>query len=246
MASDFVKLICGAPSGTSQLAKSLGHLSTTIDNIIVELPAPYGQNAIVSPLYAPFLARSLLEASFTALVARIDPFRILTIGGAQSHTTYDPNTLNNFAFRWAGDVLADDRADLWSPKTKVSDVPRALLGNYQEKLFWRPAFERFLDLSNEASNPKEWTAELIRIGINGFMPTYRGYASNAFSRASKGVHHEYVLPPATYFDIPSLQDLLDDTVKTVMSFAVVANFCEYYSFKLSEQEAFQIYESYQP
>lgn len=234
------------PTGTSQLAKSLNHLSETLDRILIELPAPFGSGASLSPLYAPFLARSLLETSFTALVARADPFRILTIGGAQSHSTYDPNIASALAFRWQGDVLTDERSDLWGAKVKLPDVSRALLGGYQEKLFWRPAFELFLDASNGNTNHKDWTAEILRIGINGFIPRYRGLASDVFSRASKGVHHEYVLPPATYFDDASLQVLLDDTAKTVMSFAVVANFCDYFSFKIPDQDALQIYERYQP
>lgn len=246
MASQFAKLVCGDSIGDSQLSKSLKHLSNTLDNIIVELPEPYGQNPILSPLYAPFLARSLLEASFTSLVARIDPFRILTIGGAQSHVTYDANTASNLAFRWTGDVLADGATNLWNPKTKAADVPRALLGDYQEKLFWRPSFERFLDVSNQKNNPKEWTSALVKIGIDGFIPTYRALASNVFSRASKGVHHEYVLPPATYFDLDSLKDLIDDTIKTVLTLAIVANFCDYYSYRLPEDEAYEIFESYQP
>lgn len=246
MRANFTKLICGEPNGNSQLAKSLQHLSVTLDSILAEFPAPYGSNTSVSPLYAPFLARSLLEVSFTSLVARADPFRILTIGGAQAHSTYDPNVSTSLAFRWQGDVLADDKADLWNTKTKADDVPRALLGNYQERLLWRPAFERFLDHSNQTVTSRQWTSDLEMIGIDVFIPKYRGLAKALFSRASKGVHHEYVIPPSTYFDQSSLQDLLDETLKVVASLAVVANFCEHFSFRIPETDAFTLFESLQP
>jgi hypothetical protein len=244
--TNIAKLICGDPVGDSQLAKSLRHLATTIDSIVAEFPAPYGAKEDLSPLYTPFLARSMLEVGFTALVARVDPFRVLTIGGAQTHSAYDPNVASSLAFRWQGDVMADDKPEMWNLKTKPTDVPRSLLGNYQERLFWRPAFERFLDESNKNSAPKDWTVELTRVGIDGFLPRYRGNASALFSRASKGVHHEYVVPPSTYFDAATLQDLIEETLKTVTSFAVVANFCDHVCFRIPETDALQIFEGLQP
>lgn len=242
----FVELICGTPTGDSQLAKSLSHLTSTLSKLLAELPPPYGNAIKLSELSTPFLSRSILEVSFTALVARIDPFRVLTIGGAQTHATYDPGIPSGLAFRWQGDVLSDGKSDLWSAKLKPNEVSRALLGDYQERFVWKPAFQRFIDYLNTRSVTGDWSAELATVGIEGFVPRFRTTASGVFSRTSKGVHHEYVLPPATYFDESSLRDLLDDTLMTVISFATVANFCEHLCFKVDEPKAFDIFESLQP
>lgn len=244
---NFVSLVCGRPIGHSQLSKSLGYLAKTIDTILHELPPPFGRSQVLSPLYLPFLTRSLIEVSFTALVGRGDPFRILTIGTAQSNEAYDPGVPSALAFRWQGDVFPIEapKAELWGVKAKISDVSRALLGDYQEKLLWRPAFEKFIDLANQRQNQKNWTAELALVDPNSFLPRYRSSASTVFSTSSKGVHHEYVVAPETYFDASTLQVMLDDCLKVVLSFAVIANFCDHYSFRIPENEAYEIFESLQ-
>lgn len=243
--ASFVRLICSDASSGSQLGTSLQHLGATLDNLLQQLPNPYGTTSL-SPLFGPFLARSILEVSCTAIVARIDPFRILTIGGAQAHASYDASAAAGLAFKWQGDVMSDEKQELWGTKIKTADVSRALLGQYQDKLFWQPAFERFLDYSNLASSTKDWTAELSNTPIKSFLPKFRNVAASVYSRSSKGVHHEYVLPPASYFDPASMQDLVDDTLRTALSLAVVATFAEQYCFRLDEQTAFNIFESLQP
>ena len=72
------RLVCGAPAPGSTLAEILEHLRLTLTSISSEIelleddkgaPARYG-------LVGPFLGRSLLEVSFTALLGRLDPFRV--------------------------------------------------------------------------------------------------------------------------------------------------------------------------
>lgn len=245
MSSDFSRLICGVPIGNSAVAKSLTHLTQTFDLIADELPPPHGKKASLSPLYTPFLVRSLLEVSFTALVARADPFRILTIAGAQSHSQYDPSSPVGLAFRWQGDVLSDGKSEAWNPKLKPEQISRALLGDYQEQVLWRPAFQLFLDHANGVQKPKEWTAQMLKYGLVGFLPSLRSLASSVFSRASKGIHHEFVIPATSYYDPSSLQDLLDDCVQAVASLAVVASFCEHLAFGIPAGDAFEIFEGLQ-
>ena len=91
----------------------LKHLSGSIEKIISELSDLSELSDSKISLYGPYLGRSVLELSMTALLARLDPFRILVIKGRQAQPGYELNKPNSSAIRWQGDVIDKAVNNLW-------------------------------------------------------------------------------------------------------------------------------------
>jgi len=240
-------LLCGASDGRSSLAGSLSHLSDTLVRLVAALPAPFGDDDDINPLYAPFLARSILEVSCAALIARLDPFRVLSLAQIQSQASYDPGRRIAASLQWQGDVVADAKQDVWSIDRKPEQMTRALLGDYQEAIVWRPAFDGLLDRMAELSPAPvgRWSQELLTWPSEQFVPRTRVLAAKVYSLASKGIHHEFVLPRSSYYDIDTLTDLIEDTMRVSASLGLVVNYCDHAVFGVGHDDSISLFEALQ-
>ena len=63
----------------------------------------------------PFYCRNVLESSLTAILGRIDPFRLITVYKVQSDPSYDLGKRAQTAVEWAGDIVAKSSSsgNLW-------------------------------------------------------------------------------------------------------------------------------------
>ena len=139
----------------------LKHLSDSIEKIVSEISdLPEMPDSKIS-LYGPYLGRSLLELSMTALLARLDPFRILVIKGRQAQPGYELNRPNTSAIRWQGDVVDKAVNDLWGDKS-LKDPSRAILGPYQKQLILIKNAQKVQDEGDE-QNVGGWYGILSRI-----------------------------------------------------------------------------------
>jgi hypothetical protein len=207
------------------LSEILDHLGTTLTSICKEManlrqePADAERLALVGP----FLGRSLLEVSFTALVGRLDPFRVLVIREMQMREDYSHEKRNLASIQWTGDILAEKRIDdLWRHDRGVKDMTRALLGDYYEHLFWRRAFQSLVDLVPEPRGG-EWMRALRRMTPEAFVPYMRQKSASVYSACSKSVHHEFVVPAASYNDSEQIHEQLRSSVELVSQAALAAN-----------------------
>ena len=85
-----LRLVCGYDFDNDiEIDKILQHLSDSLRKVISEIiDLPSLENDKLS-LYGPYLGRSLLELSVTALLARIDPFKILLMKNKQEQPDYE-------------------------------------------------------------------------------------------------------------------------------------------------------------
>jgi hypothetical protein len=239
------KLVCGqVPQGSSTLSQTLGHLSTTLTSLVRELPEPFGTRSEARPLFVPVLVRGILEVTCTALIARTDPFRILALREIQRSPSYTPDRRVACAIQWQGDIVTD-KASAWDPEMKPEKLARALLGDHQDQVLWRPAFELFLDALNERGALGRWSQELQGMAPESFIPWVRGQAQRIYTAASKGIHHESLLPFSAYNDESSIPVMIETLMKTVAALSVVANFCEHLSFPVPPDDALAIHEALQ-
>jgi hypothetical protein len=141
-------------------------------------------------------------------------------------------------------VIAESKVELWAQDRKPEQMSRALLGDYVDAVVWQPAFEAFLDAcAKGVLGPR---ASVLRgLEPKQFLPRTRGLAMKTFSMASKGVHHEFVLPHTSYYDDATVRVLVEDAVHTCADLGVVASCCEHMPFPLSREEALTIYEDIQ-
>lgn len=185
----------------------------------------------------------------TSLIGRRDPFRILTLAEIQSQGHDLSSGRVAAAIQWTGDVLAGTRVrNLWDSTKNAGDMTRALLGDYQDHIFWQPAFLRLSDhlaSSGGTLTYGDWTRRLLNTDPQGLVPQLRGLASETYSAASKGVHHEFVLSMAAYYDDATLEKLTEDALWLVATMAVVANFDESIAFALTPSRSMKCYEELQ-
>ncbi len=245
---EFPLLISGqAFAESSDLDSALAHMRETIERIQQELPIPFGPRASIHSLFGPYLARSILEVTCTALIARSDPFRILTLRQVQSHSAYEPGARNASSIQWIGDILAKERVtDPWSAAKRTDQMTRALLGDYQEVVLWKPAFTNFLDAVNERTTQGTWTRDLQNIAPENFAAWARQQAATAYSSASKGIHQEFVIRTTSYYDDATLRNLIESAMMVASTLAVVFNFSSHPVLPLEKQQALDIFESMQP
>ena len=130
MAGDLSKLACGDPSGNAELSAVLIHIGTMLDLVMDEVRSLHIAADKRVTLFGPFLGRSLIELCVTALIARLDPFRVLLIREMQLRPGYTAGTRLKSAIQWQGDVLQEKVSDMWSAEKPAEKAGRALLGDY--------------------------------------------------------------------------------------------------------------------
>lgn len=224
------KIVCGTESFGSlyEFDSILEHMYDSITNITRELIWLIDQENSRFSLLGPFIGRSLLETCLTTLVGRIDPYRLLVLRHQQKNSDYNPSEKREISTKWTGDILASKTpapADLLNPDKKYSDISRALLSDHYDILLWRPALIRILDTINSDStmNWQSWISELQGIEDDRFIGTYRSKISTLYSKLSKGIHHEFVIPPERIYDRETVVSMLRDTVQYCCIIGGVAN-----------------------
>lgn len=219
-------LLCGNHSGLGELSSILLHIGTTID-YFSKLSFQFLNNKRINdlPAIGPHCGRTILESSFTCLIARLDPFRLLLVRGFQTSNTYSIDTRGKQAIQWSGDILLSENPppNIWDPKLSQKDVSRALLSPYMGEFFWKPGFIALLDsIGNNIRNP--WIIELQRISPDGIVHYFRREASKLYTSLSKGVHHEFVVSPTIIYDVDTVKVLLEETITLVVKMAFISHF----------------------
>lgn len=143
--SNLAVLMCGEiESVNSELDEILKHLSDSINLIINEIKQlqEYNENKVA--FLSPYLGRSLLDLGCTALITKLNPFRILIIREKQK-ADYEIDKPHKSSIRWQGDVLAERRInDLWDDKS-LANPTRALMGDYYCHIFWHKGIDALFD-----------------------------------------------------------------------------------------------------
>ncbi|WP_157814766.1 hypothetical protein [Janthinobacterium sp. 64] len=176
-------------------------------------------------LMAPFFARSILELGSTAILARLDPFRLLILRESQKQPDYKIDKSHKSSIRWAGDILADKVTNLWEDKA-LQNPTRALLGAYFMELVWSPHFELMLD-SVQNINGDEWISELRKKDSKRFCSELLSDFTSVYSELSKGIHHEFVIPITATFDESTIRELLRKVVFNISTLGLILSVVDY-------------------
>jgi hypothetical protein len=245
MPTDLARLACGDPDTTSELGQVLTHIGTMIDTVMQEITAPRDRSDKHVTLYGPFLGRSLLDLSLTALIARFDPFRVLLIREMQRSPEYQAGVRLKTAIQWQGDVLGEAKIlNLWSPEKSMDKVTRALLGDYFDHVIWRPAFGVLLD-SPDPLPAGPWTQELQLLTAERVMSRLRVEVGTTYSSLSKGIHHEFVIPPERLYDRKTVVTCLLDAMRLASHLALLSQMVAHCPFLIARQEALTHYNNLQ-
>lgn len=232
----FAILLGGSiPAGETPLGKTLGYVSKsageTLDNLI-SLRAKKDKSELL--IYGAFLGRLLIEATTTAVIGRLDPFRLLILQQLQSSDGYDVGEPQKLSINWQEDVLLSDGSKSDS-KRPLSSYSRAILGDSWEKIAWKPAFNNFLDAFAEKSET-DWSAKVTNYEAHTFLPRVRQEFKKLYSTFSKGIHLEFVCPPQDKFDVDTLETALDDAIFYSVLLGSAVNFVDHAAYQLQPSE----------
>lgn len=191
----------------------------------------------------PFYCRNILESSLTALLGRIDPFRVITVYKVQSDASYDLGKRAQIAVEWAGDIVAKNVAgtDRWKFDKKKDSFDRALLGNHMGDIIWKPGFRTLTDYIAENSLQSEWMNEIASCDEEQNFERSKSNAMRLFSSLSKGVHSECLVDINIMLDEISLKNLVKDMFKLCSTLALASHFVEFLATKIEVERAVEIF-----
>lgn len=238
------KLLCGdIVADGDGINEVLSHLSASIDNIVEELMQLESLNTNQISLFAPFLGRSILELGCTAIIARLDPFRVLVLRKYQQQSTYQIDKPNKSSIRWQGDVFAEGVKDLWS-ENSLKNPTRALLGDYYKTLIWEENFDKLLNAIKDIDGD-QWISDLKRKPFSQFYNETSNEFSSVYSELSKGVHHEFVIPLSSAFDLVTIKLLIKKTIRNIATIGLFISVIYHTLNKLDIQTAILTYKEIQ-
>ncbi len=245
--SALAKLLCGnLVPDRGGIDEVLSHLSLSIDNVVIELIRLESLTPNQISLFAPFLGRSILELGCTALIARLDPFRVLLIREYQKQPNYLDSLMdkpNKSSIRWQGDVFADKVTDILADKS-LQNPTRALLGDYYKTLIWSANFDELQDAIRDVSGD-EWIIDLRQKDFARFYNETLSDFSSLYSKLSKGIHHELVIPLSSAFDQETTRLLIQKTVRNIATLGLFVSVVSHTVNKLDIQEAIAAYKEIQ-
>jgi hypothetical protein len=216
----FVRLICGTNFDASkELDKVLLHLESSLKKVTNELIELQYLSDEKLGLYGPYLGRAILELSMTALIARIDPFKILLMKGKQEQADYDLGKPHSSSIRWQGDIVDKAVNNLWDDKS-LKDPTRAIFGAYQVQLVLISSAELIIDEGSESSMG-EWYTDLSSTTPASAIESIKSKINTAYSSLSKGIHHELLVPQESILDRDTVISILNETLYVVSSISLL-------------------------
>jgi len=219
---DLARLICGQYGADGDISTVLNQVALTIVNHGQRgVTFVHGKKRTDLATYGPYCGRVLLEAACTALIARLDPFRILAVKRFQEHPDYDVAQRHKISIQWRGDVVTVDKppSDLWAKEPTPQGIPRALLSAYFGDLYWAAGQEILLDSFDDT----RWVSELKKIPPDAVTTMFRSEAEKLYASLSKGIHPEFVIPPDKIYDSETVIDLLVRSIALITKMACVSH-----------------------
>jgi hypothetical protein len=121
MQTHLAKLACGKVEGAGDLAEILRHLGNTIDVFVAQLDWLSNEGDERVTAFGPFVGRSLLELAFSAVISRLDPFRLLYLRELQQQPSFEIGIRRAASTQWQGDVVAKEKPpqELWDPTVRL-------------------------------------------------------------------------------------------------------------------------------
>lgn len=241
--TDLAKLVCGSDSindaeNECEISEILKHLKSVLVNVLEEIEVIGTESESRITLYGPFLVRTLLEVGVTALIGRLDPTRLLIVKRTQQHGEYSTEKAWNSAIRWQGDVVDSKVDKLWPVDKNYKDITKALFGDYYFDLYWQKALKKICDSDITGG---AWLAEIKGMDISEFSGRRRSSVSRLYSQSSKGVHSEFVIPPGSLYDKPTIKNLASEIIQILSELGLLVNQLPHIAYRIETTEAIGLF-----
>lgn len=187
----------------------------------------------------PFYARNILETTATALLARIDPFRVIITYKVQNDSSYAIDARSGVAIDWRKDIINETKpvSKLWDFQNKLPDFDRALFSKHRGEIMWKPAFLRFSDYFASQPFSSDWIEEMLQDDETQFFEKSKSMAQRFFSSFSKGIHSESLVNDDLIQDKFTLKTLSRDLLKWCCMQGLISHFSAYSMLTYSHKSA---------
>lgn len=196
-------------------------------------------------ILGPYFARNVLETTCTALLGRLDPFRIIYVHKVQSSETFKIGVKIKGAINWATDIfgLDDTKIDnLWNHEKDFNKVGRALFGLYYGYIYWNTAYKTLIDDVNYIdAEALSYYRERVD-DPEKFILYLRRKCSSIYSSLSKGVHSELLIKQDILYDKTTVLELISDTIKMCAILGLTSHYIDASHCKINEEDAFKYFE----
>lgn len=175
----------------------------------------------------PFLARKFLELSLTALLARIDPLRVIAARKNQRDISFEIGRQNSSSVTWTGDIFPDTKhpnGTIWESKCLDKGVERSALGWHVGEVAISPGLRWLADQDNTNS---KWLLNLS--DQDKPFEWIKGRLAQIYSTLSKGVHAEYLLDDRTAFNQEAIEQHMQDCYMLVLLLATATHISPLFS-----------------
>lgn len=191
----------------------------------------------------PFYCRNILESSLTAILGRIDPFRLIMVYKVQADSSYDLGKRAQIAVEWTGDIVAKNNPEqkLWQFDKKKESFDRALLSNHIGDIIWKPAFRKLGDYIADNGYQSAWLDEIASYDEYHNFARAKADAMRLFSSFSKGVHSECLIDISLILDDLTLKNLIKDLYKLCATLALTSHFVDFLATKIEIEGAISIF-----
>lgn len=241
MDESLAKLLCNYDDGNADIDQILLHLESSIQKIVNEIQELQAQPDEKLTLYGPYLGRALMELATTAMLAKLDPLRILITKGRQTLTDYELERPQKASLKWQGDVMGDKVPNLWDDKS-LSNPTRAILGRYSVELVLAKSAQKLLDEVTEDA-VGEWYQDLTSLEAKPLVMKMITKLSSLYSTLSKGIHHELLIPIDSVLDRDTVVSRLNETIFVVATLGLIVSFVPHAYARNEVSTNFSLYKS---
>lgn len=240
----FSRLLCGENNGgSSEIDLILQHLGESIEKVLCEISDLSEKDDNHLALYGPYLGRSLIELSYTSLVARMDPLRALIIKGNQSRSGYELDRPQKSSLRWQGDVMAKKALKedaMWGDKSE--DPTRAIFGVYNVELVLKKSAKDMLDCINERPG-FELASDFQEHDEKSLVEMLKTKSNSLYSFLSKGIHHELLVDLSSALDRDTVVSRLNEVLFLVAASGFLVSFVPHSYNNLEQSLVLDLYSS---
>lgn len=241
MAESLARLLCNFNDQESDVDQILAHLNSSIKKILNEIEGLSSLPDDKLALYGPYLGRSLLELATTAMLAKLDPFRILITKGKQTQPNYELDRPQKASLKWRGDVVGEKVANLWEDKA-LNNPSRAILGSYSVELVLTKSAQDLLDKATEDA-VGEWYQDITSLEAEPLVMKMISRIEKLYSTLSKGIHHELLIPLESVLDRDTVVNGLNETIFVVATLGLVVSFVPHSYARDDMETSFSLYKT---
>ena len=200
----------------------VGRLRADLSDLHQQIQIAVSQkNGLPTSAIFPFLARKFLEISLTAILARVDPIRLIAARKNQTGATYEMGKRNLGSISWVGDIFPKESMSgdtLWCDKSLKSGPERSLLGWHMSDT----GFKNGLDwLAEQDCSKSEWIRQLSQ--KDDKLAWVKSNIASLYSQLSKGVHAEFLIDERVNFSSESIETYLQDCYMNVCLLAAATH-----------------------